>query len=113
MFEYLDKMKKAELLEEAKYLASNQKVQDYHDFSHPDTPKELRDKLFIGDIYINGAECKECGYFIRSRNKHDYVSCKCGSISVDGGSHYLRRSGDLDKIIERVTLYNDVKKPLN
>ncbi len=27
-----------------------------------------------------------------STSVHDYVSCKCGKVSVDGGLDYLRRA---------------------
>jgi len=84
---------------------------DYHDFSHLDTPKEKRRKLNIGDIYINGAECLECGWFIRSKNRHHMISCKCGNVTVDGGSMYAKRSAkDFSKVKEVVVLYNDVEK---
>ncbi len=87
------------------------KVTDYHDFSHPDTPKEKRNKLNIGDIYINGAECKICDYFIRSRNRHDMVTCKCGNVSVDGGSMYQKINyKDIDKVKLICIMYNDIKR---
>ncbi len=83
---------------------------DYHDFSHPGTSKEKRTRLNIGDIYINGAECLECDYFIRSRNQHDYVTCKCGGVSVDGGSWYAKRSfKDSSKFKDVIVYYNDVE----
>lgn len=45
--------------------------------------------------------CRKCGDRIYSRHTHDYVSCKCGGISVDGGYDYLRRSAkSLSYIIE-------------
>lgn len=34
--------------------------------------------------------CKKCGDVITSRHTHDFVTCKCGSVSVDGGDDYLR-----------------------
>lgn len=38
----------------------------------------------------NRAKCRLCGDIIESKHQHDYVSCSCGSISVDGGSTYHR-----------------------
>lgn len=104
----LEKRTKKELLEYIEGLQENQAVVDYHNFSHIETSKEKRAELFIGDIYINGAECLECGYFVRSRNKHDMVRCKCGAVAVDGGSHYCKRSGDLNKMREVIVMYDDV-----
>lgn len=63
--------------------------------------KEQRDKFNIGDIYINAAVCKKCGDYIRSKHRHDFVTCECGSVSVDGGSHYVRRVGsDYINVVE-------------
>lgn len=38
----------------------------------------------------NRAKCKLCLSVIESFHQHDYVSCKCGEISIDGGQHILR-----------------------
>ena len=38
----------------------------------------------------NLALCKLCGDLIESKSRHDFVSCKCGEISVDGGNDYCR-----------------------
>lgn len=79
---------------------------DYHNWTHRGTPKETRKKLNIGDIYLNAAECNECGHFIRSRNRYDYVSCKCGQSFVDGGSFYQRSNTNCKSIIE---YYDDIE----
>jgi len=46
-------------------------------------------------IIQNAVICGNCDDFIVSKHRHDFVTCKCGAISVDGGQEYLRRSGDL------------------
>ena len=51
-------------------------------------------------IIRNAAQCRKCGDLIVSKHRHDYVTCSCGAISVDGGTAYLKRSGSLDDIIE-------------
>lgn len=33
----------------------------------------------------NRAKCKLCQSIIESFHRHDYVSCKCGEIAIDGG----------------------------
>ena len=38
----------------------------------------------------NRAKCKLCGDILESFHMNDYVTCKCGEISIDGGTHYLR-----------------------
>ena len=45
-------------------------------------------------IVQNAATCLACGDFIVSKHRHDFVTCTCGAISVDGGQEYLRRVGD-------------------
>lgn len=45
-------------------------------------------------ILCNKIKCKKCGDIIESKNKHDFVTCKCGSVAVDGGNSYLRRTGN-------------------
>ena len=43
-------------------------------------------------IVKNKAKCLKCGDVIESIDRHDYVQCSCGNISVDGGKDYLKRS---------------------
>ena len=42
-------------------------------------------------IIRNAIQCRHCGDVIESKSTHDYVTCSCGSCSVDGGHKYLRR----------------------
>ena len=37
-------------------------------------------------------KCKNYRVIIESKYTYDYVTCKCGRCSVDGGHSYLRRS---------------------
>ena len=48
-------------------------------------------------IIQNAVTCLGCGDFIVSKHRHDFVTCTCGAISVDGGQEYLRRVGSLEK----------------
>jgi hypothetical protein len=43
-------------------------------------------------IKTNKIRCKHCEDVIESTYRHDYVSCKCGAVAVDGGKDYLRRT---------------------
>ena len=45
-------------------------------------------------IIQNAVTCLACGDFIVSKHRHDFVTCTCGAVSVDGGQSYLRRVGD-------------------
>lgn len=56
----------------------------------------MKDTVIIG----NQVECLKCGDKPYSGHRHDMSSCKCGAISVDGGTDYLKRSGDLTGYID-------------
>jgi hypothetical protein len=45
-------------------------------------------------IVRNSARCLECFEEVESKNTHDFVTCSCGNLSVDGGKDYLKRSFD-------------------
>lgn len=42
-------------------------------------------------LTTNAAKCLKCGDVVESKSRHDFVTCKCGSLSVDGGLSYCRR----------------------
>ena len=82
---------------------------DYHFSCTIDTPEAERRKMNMGDIYSNQAKCLSCNEVIRSKNRHDYVTCSCGKLSVDGGSWYLKRSGDFKNSLEMSILFTDAQ----
>jgi len=43
-------------------------------------------------IIKNMIKCNWCGEIIESKYRHDFVTCRCGCCSVDGGTDYLKRS---------------------
>ena len=43
-------------------------------------------------ILVNKARCKLCGDVVESKHRHDFRSCSCGAMSVDGGREYIRRA---------------------
>jgi hypothetical protein len=45
-------------------------------------------------IIVNQIRCNKCGDEPFSMTVHDYRTCKCGAVAVDGGLSYLRRVGD-------------------
>lgn len=52
-------------------------------------------------ITTNKAKCRLCEDVIESKYRHDFVTCKCGEIFVDGGPVYLRRgAGNFDNFID-------------
>ena len=64
---------------------------NYKDFN-VNTPEAERRKFDVGDIYLNSAKCLKCGEVLISKHRHDFVTCSCGGLSVDGGSWYAKRN---------------------
>ena len=56
----------------------------------------------------NRAKCKNCQSVLESFHRHDYVTCECGSISIDGGLDYLKCY--FDKIENFIRLDDDDKE---
>jgi hypothetical protein len=40
----------------------------------------------------NAVRCDQCGDEIESKYQHDFVTCRCGDVSVDGGGAYMKRA---------------------
>jgi hypothetical protein len=40
----------------------------------------------------NRAKCKLCSSILESFHQHDFVTCKCGEISIDGGQSFFKAS---------------------
>lgn len=45
----------------------------------------------IDKLIKNAARCYNCNDTIESKHRHDFVTCSCGDLSVDGGLDYARR----------------------
>lgn len=50
-------------------------------------------------IIRNAAKCNKCKDVIQSTSTHDFISCNCGAIAVDGGNQYLRAVGNQEDFI--------------
>lgn len=62
-------------------------------------------------IIKNAAFCLVCKEEIESKGRWDFISCKCGNVSVDGGKAYIRRCfKDLNMIEERC-VFDDSQEP--
>lgn len=44
-------------------------------------------------IIVNASKCLMCGDTIFSRYRHDFKTCYCGNLSIDGGPFYRDDSG--------------------
>ena len=42
-------------------------------------------------IIRNMIRCNHCSDIIESTHRHDFQTCSCGSVAVDGGHDYLLR----------------------
>jgi len=58
----------------------------------------------------NRARCKKCGDVIESKYRHDFVSCKCGAIFVDGGNAYFRGGWSLGDPNDRIEELPEAKE---
>jgi hypothetical protein len=56
--------------------------------------------MSILKIKRNAAKCRKCQVEIESFHVHDFKSCMCQSIFIDGGKDYLKRGGASTDIIE-------------
>lgn len=52
-------------------------------------------------ILSNQIECLHCGDMPYSAHRHDFKSCKCGKVEVDGGMDYIKRGGNREDYIEQ------------
>ncbi len=59
-------------------------------------------------ILSNQVRCAKCGDTPFSGSVHDFRSCACGAVSVDGGMHYLRRVGDFANTIDMSIVLPDL-----
>jgi hypothetical protein len=82
----------------------------YQELCPINTPKIERNIFNIGDVFENKAKCLKCGDIIISKNRHDYVTCSCGNLSVDGGSWYCKRGFKEENSYEdMIVYYSDVE----
>lgn len=62
-------------------------------------------------IIENSAKCLKCGDKIVSKHRHNYITCSCGNVSVDGGLDYCRRSfKEMDTWIDTSIWEDDTSK---
>ena len=59
-------------------------------------------------IKRNKAKCLICGDVVESVSTHDFRTCRCGSLSVDGGLDYIRRSFKKEGCFEELTEMEDI-----
>lgn len=72
----------------------------------PPVPKPPRPK-----ILRNRIRCVHCGDIIESESVHDFQTCSCGAVSVDGGHEYCKRSFRDPSDYEDLSEYEFPKDP--
>ena len=60
---------------------------------------------FLTKCVRNSAICLDCGDEVESRSGHDFRSCKCGNLFVDGGLNYCRRGAKDFARVEDTSVY--------
>ncbi len=58
-------------------------------------------------ILSNQIKCLNCGDEPFSAHRHDFRYCECGTVAVDGGMEYLKRSGLVGHFEEMSILMDD------
>ena len=48
-------------------------------------------------IVINKIRCKKCCDVIESTHRHDFKYCRCGAVSIDGGTDYQKVGWGADR----------------
>lgn len=54
---------------------------------------------------ITAVICKKCKDMVYSRARHDYRSCSCGAVAIDGGRDYVKLVGE-EKDIAQVNTFD-------
>lgn len=65
-----------------------------------------------GRIIRNSAKCLKCNDEVVSEFRHDYRTCKCGAIMVDGGIDYLRRGATSWEIFQDTSIMEGDYEPV-
>ncbi len=66
----------------------------------PTQPKPKR-------LIHNRARCKKCFTVIESVHRHQFISCPCGAIFVDGGRSYKRVGYNQAEDFEDLSVWQD------
>lgn len=59
----------------------------------------------MGRIIRNAAKCLACGVVLESRHRHDFVTCDCGNLSIDGGKAYLKCLVQRPEMMEDMSIH--------
>lgn len=80
---------------------------------------DMSEKLCINSIEESVIEanrkqiavhCLECDEVIYSNFRHNFVTCSCSKVSIDGGKNYTKVSGESFKCVEVDLIDNTIKE---
>lgn len=58
-------------------------------------------------LILNSMQCLLCGDVLVSKHRHDFVGCKCGNLSIDGGNNYQRViCNDTETILDKSVYFD-------
>lgn len=58
---------------------------------------------------VLGYSCADCGDVVTSLYRHNFASCSCGHLSVDGGQEYIRIVGGPPKHLIELRVLSPIK----
>lgn len=95
------------------YLALSRTGRVVQSFSEEALARSFADRMRAQsvpiELVVETTFRKNCGDEPYSASVHDFRSCKCGAISVDGGQSYLRRVATSIDLIEEMSI--EIPKP--
>ena len=62
-------------------------------------------------ILKNAVRCNICGDIIESQSVHDFKTCSCGAVSVDGGLNHLSRTYKSRDVFTELSVTVDEELP--
>lgn len=62
---------------------------------------------YFKKLQKNSVRCLVCFDEIEPKHRHDFVTCSCGNVSVDGGLAYTRRTAKDFTMIEDTSVYRN------
>lgn len=71
--------------------------------------KTSQNKNLPSKTLVTCVQCSNCGDIIYSRARHDYHSCSCEGVMIDGGFNYVR-TGHNDRICSEPKVFKKFVK---
>jgi len=76
-----------------------EEVKGLHMYIPEEVPKRNK------ELSLNCIMCLHCNDIIISEDDDNLKWCKCGKVAIHGGNNYLRRTGEVDKDYEELSIW--------